>query len=93
MKLVYTEEAITDLKRLREFIAAHNPNAANKVAKELIEKIALLPDFPKIGTPVQQAPSPETIRDMIFNNYIVRYSTHPNTIIILRLWHGREDEN
>ena len=92
MKLVYTEEAITDLKRLREFIAAHNPNAANKVAKGLIEKIALLLDFPKIGAPVQQAPLPETIRDMVFNNYIVRYSIHPNTIIILRLWPGREEE-
>ena len=92
MKLVYTEEAITDLKRLREFIALHNPIAANKVARELIEKIKLLPDFPHIGQPVQQAPLPDSIRDMIFGSYIVRYSIHNNTIIILRIWHTLENE-
>ena len=91
MKLVYTEEAITDLKRLREFIALHNPIAAKKVAKELVEKISLLPEFPHIGQPVPQAPLPDSIRDMIFGSYIIRYSIHPNTIIVLRLWHGRED--
>ena len=92
MKLVYTEKAITDLKRLREFITLHNPIAAAKVAKELVEKITLLPDFPHIGLPVKQAPLPDSVRDMIFGSYIVRYSIHPNTIIVLRLWHGRENE-
>ncbi|MGO2232889.1 MAG: type II toxin-antitoxin system RelE/ParE family toxin [Marinomonas sp.] len=92
MKLIYTEDAIKDLKRLREFIAKHNPNAALRVAQELISKINLLVDFPNLGTPVKLAPSPETVRDMIFGNYIVRYSIHKETIIVLRIWHGLEGE-
>lgn len=92
MKLIYTEDAIKDLKRLREFIAKHNPNAALRVAQELINKISLLVDFPHIGTTVKLAPSPETVRDMIFGNYIVRYSIHKETIIVLRIWHGLEGE-
>lgn len=92
MTLVYTDEAIEDLKRLREFIAVHNPTAASKVAAELITKIKLLPKFPKIGTPVQMAPAPDVIRDMVFGEYVVRYSLHTNTIIILRVWHGLENE-
>ncbi|MDR7119891.1 type II toxin-antitoxin system RelE/ParE family toxin [Rheinheimera soli] len=92
MKLVYTIEAIEDLKRLREFIAVHNPTAANRIAGELIAKIELLPEFPKIGAPVQMAPVPEDIRDMVFGKYIVRYSLHTKTIIILRVWHGLENE-
>lgn len=92
MKLVYTEEAIADLKRLREFITLHNPIASAKVAKELVEKITLLPDFPHIGLPVKQAPLPDSVRDMIFGSYIVRYSIHRNTVIILRVWHGLENE-
>ncbi len=90
MKLVYTDEAITDLKRLREFIAVHNPVAAAKVAEEMVSKIEMLLDFPKLGVPVELAPVPETVRDIIFGKYIVRYSVHESAIIILRIWHGLE---
>lgn len=88
MKLIYTDDAIADLQRLREFIAVHNPPAAGRVAAELVERIELLPDFPKMGTPVEMAPVPDSIRDMVFGRYIVRYSTHVSTIIILRVLEG-----
>jgi len=92
VKLVYTDEAIEDLKRLREFIAVHNPLAAARVATELVSKIELLPDFPKMGTPVEMAPVPDSVRDMVFGKYVVRYSVHASAIIILRVWHGLEGE-
>lgn len=92
MKLVYTDEAIDDLKRLREFIAVHNPSAAARIATELVGKIELLPDFPKMGTPVEMAPVPESVRDMVFGKYVVRYSLHASALIILRVWHGLEGE-
>ena len=92
MKLVYTDEAIEDLKRLREFIAVHNPPAAGRVATELVSKIKLLPDFPGMGTPVELAPVPDSIRDMVFGKYVVRYSVHVSAIIILRVWHELEGE-
>ena len=92
MKLVYTDEAIDDLKRLREFIAAHNPTAAARIATELVGKIELLPDFPKMGASVEMAPVPDSVRDMVFGKYVVRYSVHASAIIILRVWHGLEGE-
>lgn len=92
MKLVYTDVAIEVLKRLRDFIAVHNPSAAARVAAELVGKIELLPDFPKMGTPVEMAPVPDSIRDMVFGKYIVRYSVHVSAIIVLRVWHELEGE-
>lgn len=92
MKLVYTDEAIDDLKRLREFIALHNPDAASRMGSELAGKIELLPDFPKMGAPVEMAPVSGSVRDMVFEKYIVRYSVHVSAIIILRIWHGLEGE-
>lgn len=89
MKLVYTDEAIEDLKRLREFIAVHNPSAAGRIAAELVGKIKLLPDFPEMGSPVEMAPDPGSIRDMDFGKYVVRHSVHASAIIILRVWHER----
>jgi len=92
VKLVYTGEAIDDLKRLRKFIAVHNPSAAGRIATELVSKIELLPDFPRMGTPVELAPVPDSIRDMVFGKYIVRYSVHVSAIIILKVWHELEGE-
>ena len=92
MKLVYSDEAIEDLARLRDFIATHDPAAAGRVAAELVLKIGVLPDFPKTGTPVERAPVPDSVRDMVFGRYVVRYSVHASAIIILRVWHELEGD-
>ncbi|MCK2148754.1 hypothetical protein MYE70_06705 [Marinobacter alexandrii] len=47
-----------------------------------------MPDRP----PVELAPVPDSIRDMVFGKYIVRYSVHVSAIIILRVWHELEGE-
>lgn len=92
MRLVYTDEAIDDLKRLREFIAVHNPSAAAGIAAERVGKIELLPDFPRLGKPVEMAPVPDSVRDMVFSKCCVRYSVHVRAIIILRVCHEFEGE-
>ena len=66
--------------------------AAKSIAGELIARIELLSDFPQMGIPVQMSPVPDEIRDIVFGKYIVRYSLHTKTIIILRVWHGLENE-
>jgi plasmid stabilization system protein ParE len=91
VKLVYSKESIQDLMRLREFIAIKNPEAAKRIAAELIARIQQLCLFPAMGRPVELAPRPETIRDFVFGDYIVRYSIHDNALTILRIWHHLED--
>jgi plasmid stabilization system protein ParE len=90
VRLVYTDDAIDDLVRMREFIAVHNPQAAERIAAELVNKIELLPDFPRMGSPVELAPDPDLLRDMVFGKYVVRYSIHSSTVMILRVWHELE---
>ncbi|PPK49333.1 ParE-like toxin of type II ParDE toxin-antitoxin system [Marinobacter persicus] len=70
----------------------HNPTAAARIATELVGKIELLPDLPKMGAPVEMAPVPDSVRDMVFGKYVVRYSVHASAIIVLRVWHGLEGE-
>lgn len=91
MELVYSQDAIADLARLRAFIAEHDPGAAQRIAQELLERLRLTPRFPEMGRPVDMAPVRGTLRDMIFGNYIVRYSIHRNTIIVLKVWHHFEE--
>lgn len=91
MKLVYSEESVADLLRLRAFIAEKDPLAAARVAAELIARIENLRLFPTMGRAVELAPVPNAIRDAIFGKYLIRYATHGETVVILRIWHHYED--
>ncbi len=73
MKVSYSDEAIQDLIRLKEFIQVNNPSAAQKAASSIAKGISQLKEFPKIGVKVELAPDPEVIRDLFIGNYIARY--------------------
>ena len=90
MNVTYTLEAIGDLVRLREFIEIKNPQAAQRIAKDIIKGIKQLKSFPLMGVEVEEAPDPEMIRDLIIGNYIARYLVHSNDLHILRIWHHKE---
>lgn len=85
MKLVYSEESVADLVRLRAFIAEKGPLAAARVATELIARIENLRLFPTMGRAIELAPDPKTIRDAIIGKYVTRYATHAETVVILRI--------
>ncbi|MDM8350085.1 type II toxin-antitoxin system RelE/ParE family toxin [Pseudomonas sp. sp1636] len=91
MKLVYSEESVADLVRLRAFIAEKDPLAAARVATELIARIENLRLFLTMGRAVELAPDPKVIRDAVFGKYVIRYATHTETVVILRIWHHYED--
>jgi plasmid stabilization system protein ParE len=93
VKLAFSREARSDLLRLREFIAAHDPLAAERVARRLIRGIERLIRFPRLGRRVIAAPgelAPEEIRDGLVGSYVVRYLIVGDRIIVLRVWHGKE---
>ena len=91
MKLFYSKEAISDLQRLRNFIREKNPDAAKRIAKSIRKGISKLKSFPYLGVKVNRAPDSQDIRDLIIGNYIARYLVHNNRIVILRIWHHREN--
>ncbi|MGB9428316.1 MAG: type II toxin-antitoxin system RelE/ParE family toxin [Gammaproteobacteria bacterium] len=91
MRLAYSEGAVADLIRLRQFIADKNPAAAARIAAELLSRLEHLRLFPQMGRAVASAPDPQAMRDMVFGMYVVRYTIHADTIVVLRIWHHYED--
>ncbi|MGD8264851.1 MAG: type II toxin-antitoxin system RelE/ParE family toxin [Desulfobacterales bacterium] len=89
MRLIFSRAAVHDLVRLREFIAKRNPDAAKRVSQRLHGAIKGLVNNPQIGRPVPELPG--EIRELIFGKYVVRYEVRPNSLNILRIWHGKED--
>ena len=89
MKLIFSRAAVHDLVRLREFIAMHNPDAAQRVSQRLRGAIKGLVDNPQIGRPVPDLTG--EIRELIFGKYVTRYEVRTNLFYVLRVWHGEED--
>ncbi|MFO5528744.1 MAG: type II toxin-antitoxin system RelE/ParE family toxin [Cuspidothrix sp.] len=87
MKLEFSESAIQDLIRLREFITVHNPKAAERISLRLRQAIAKLVLYPDIGRSV---PEFENVRELVAGDYVVRYLRLEDVIFILRIWHGKE---
>ena len=93
-RLTLFPEAIADLMRLREFINAHNPNAAARAAKRIREAIKKLPEQAFLGLPVADIDNPD-LRDWFVafgqGGYWVRYRVTGDEIQIIKIWHGREN--
>ncbi|MDF5712846.1 MAG: type II toxin-antitoxin system RelE/ParE family toxin [Rhizonema sp. NSF051] len=87
MKLEFSESAVHDLIRLREFIAKNNPQAAEHVSLRLRQAIGKLVLHPDIG---RRLPEIENVRELIAGKYVVRYLIEGDTLFVLRIWHGKE---
>jgi len=92
MKLRFAPEAVDDLARLRAFIAEKNPAAAQRTARDVLLGLEKLKAFPELGLRVQRAPDPDRIRDVFIGSYVVRYLVGDQDIVVLRVWHGKENE-
>ena len=86
-RLQFARSATRDLRRLRDFIAEHDPAAAARVSKRLGRTIRLLRDQPALGKGVEALPD---VRELVARDYIVRYTLRGDAVVILRVWHGRE---
>ena len=89
MKVTYTARAGRDFVRLREFIRKKNPQAAQKAGRQLKKNIQALVDQPNMGVPVEDL---EGFRELVARDYVVRYRVLSDEIVILNIWHGKEDD-
>jgi toxin ParE1/3/4 len=92
MNLRFAPEAVEDLVRLRNFIEEQNPEAAQRIANDLILGLEKLKIFPEIGLKVERAFDPRRIRDLFIGDYTARYLIGDGEIVVLRIWHGKETE-
>ena len=90
MKLTWTSKALSDLARLHEFLALVNKPAAARTVQQLTAASARLTANPRIGDKLEEF-EPREVRRMIVGHYEIRYEIRESIIVVLRLWHTRED--
>jgi len=87
MNIVWSPEAITDLVSLRAYIAEHDPGAARRTARRIIESIQeVLARDPHIGRPGRVPGTREFV--IVATPYIVPYRVRAGALEILRVYHG-----
>ena len=90
MKVKWNSEAVRDLDRLRRFLTAVNPRAANQAVASLRHTPKRLLDHPRLGIRLEEFEHRE-VRRIVVGNYELRYEIAGEIIFILHIWHGRED--
>lgn len=91
MRLIYSDDAVGDLERLRDVIVEHDPSAAKRIAGELTDGIDSLLQSPRLGRKVAHSSAPENMRELVVKQYVVRYQDLGKSLLVLRIWHQREN--
>ena len=92
-QVIWTDEAIADLRQLVAFISNDNPRAAVKLGEELIRKSMLLAAHPRLGRMLRE-PKRDTLRELIIPPYrlICEIDDASQTVRVRVLWHGARQE-
>ena len=91
MNLEWSPESFEDLSRLHDFQAPVNPRAAADAVQMLVRAGLHLPDMPRIGPRVEDFGLREVRRVIVDGRYELRYEIVGETIVVLRVFHARED--
>ena len=93
MRRELSRRALADSKRLHDFLAQKNPLAAQRAINALLEAMQSLEVFPERGRPTDAPGIRELLVRFGSSSYVIRYeySRDTDTLIVLRMWHGRED--
>jgi plasmid stabilization system protein ParE len=90
MRIEWSDDALSDLSRLYDFVASVNPSAAAKLIMSLTAAPERLIQHPRLGERVDRY-APREVRRLIVGRYELRYEVAGPVINVLRLWHARED--
>jgi addiction module RelE/StbE family toxin len=88
-KIIFAPQAIADLAAAVRHIAKDNPQTAQRIGNALIERVAILENFPLLGSPY---PKRTGVRKLVSRPYIIFYRANPEEgrVDILRYWHGAQ---
>ncbi len=82
-------DAENDLIRLWLHIAEHSPDAADRYIRRIQQAFEGIPQFPDRGTP--RPDLGEHCRKLVVGDYVVFYDHLDDSIIVLRVFHSKED--
>ena len=94
--LNWTPVALRGLARVREFLGRENPSAAQRAVRRIRRAADVLRRHPELGRPCEDDAFPD-LREVVApfgrGAYVIRYRIDRNAVVVLRVWHSREDRS
>ncbi len=88
----WSQPALVDLDRQHQFLVAIDPELAIKAVQEIVQSGKSLAKNPQRGTPIADTPG---LRKLLVPfgkyGYILHYILLNEEILILRVYHGRQN--
>tara|TARA_R100000900_G_scaffold22441_2_gene17915 strand:+ start:131391 stop:131669 length:279 start_codon:yes stop_codon:yes gene_type:complete len=89
-ELQWSRRALADLQRLYDFLERDSRLAAARTVQSLARAPERLRENPRLGEQLFQF-APREVRRILVGRYEIRYEVQTESIIVLRLWHTREN--
>lgn len=94
VKVIWSDDALADLKRFSNFLERDHPGLAPRVADEIVRAALALETSPMMGRAHPQRPEfRRVVLQVLKAAYIVQYRLDADGVLILRVYHGREDRS
>jgi plasmid stabilization system protein ParE len=90
MKIQWTEPAVCDMEKVRDYIAKDSEFYALRFMERVFEILERMSAFPNAGRIVPEAED-ESIREIFFYSYRIIYRTKGERILVLAIIHGSRD--
>ena len=92
-KLVYTPEAVRQLKSVKAYISdtLQNPKAADNNVRKITTGCRLLVEFPDMGRSVNLIDDGTPVRLLIVDNHIIIYDVTGDAVRIISVEDARSD--
>lgn len=81
-------EAFTDLDDIREYLAEDNPDAADRVIREIFDGICALVAFPDQGYRRPNLTA-RPLRFKLVREYVIAYAPDKKPLRVMAVFHGR----
>ena len=94
MTVEWSEDALADLNRFALFLQDQHPSLAKRVASEIVAKAQALTDHPKLGRVIQGRDEYRQVILQVLNaRYVFQYRYDGGRLVMLRVFHGRENRD
>jgi addiction module RelE/StbE family toxin len=84
-RIRWTEQAVNDIRAIRQYIERDSPRYGRLVAERLFEATDRLRDFPRSGRIVPEL-GRDDVREIIMGEYRIVYQVEPRAVTLLTVF-------
>jgi toxin ParE1/3/4 len=88
-QVVWSDEAVTDLERIGQYIERDSPSYARSLVRRILESTRKLADYPRIGRVVPEL-GDANFRELVVHQYRVIYRIEDDVVTVAAIAHSRQ---